>query len=72
MKIESVRYFCDRCKKENKQKTKSYDESGFVLIKYNGEIESRDYNGNGAGIRLRGEKYLCIDCARKFLEFIDD
>ena len=70
--VKIVEAVCDRCGVAGDTSNSSGRiEWGELDISYKGHMGSRNAMGEGAGSNIRGQKWLCLDCAKKFLQFLD-
>ena len=64
-------YQCDRCGYETQNPDEWVNhESGNLNISYSGSLGSSSYNGDCGGINIGEKKWLCLQCTKKFIEFM--
>lgn len=71
--VKTVVAICDKCGNEgDTANSNDRNEWGEIFVKFKGHLGGRSYSGDAGGTNYEGRKWFCLDCTKKFLEFIGE
>lgn len=69
---QRTQYVCDRCGWDSEKTPRQpRDDFGDLTVQWNGSIGGYSCMGDSAGTTLKDKAWLCLECTRDFLAFIN-